>query len=174
MACTVWLTGLPGAGKTTLLAALGDELRSRGVPVEKLDSDYIAEGFVKHLGVGTVDRKTRTLFLGFAASRLNRHGVTCVAAATTPRAATRAELRDLIEDFVEVFVRCPLEIAQERDPKNLYAMARAGVIPDFPGVGAPYEEPVSPEIVVDAGSASVEECVSKICEYLIDRGHVTP
>lgn len=173
MSFTVWLTGLPGAGKTTLLLELCKELDRLGVRVEKLDSDYIHPGFVRPLGTEPRDREIRTRFLAFTAHNLNRHGVCCVAAATTPRIATRSELRALLENFVEVFVKCPLEVAERRDPKNLYAMARSGLIPDFTGVDSPYEEPVSPEVAINTDSESVQEGVSKICDYLVNRGYVT-
>jgi adenylylsulfate kinase len=171
---TMLLTGLPGAGKTTLLAALSEEMERRGNPVVRLDSDNIPWVFVKHLGAGEKNREIRVRFLAFAAYHLNRQGVSCVLEATCPRAETRRELRAVLDPFIEVFVRCPIEVVEQRDPKRLYAMARAGLIANFTGVDAPYEEPEFPEIVVATDGEPVDQAIFTICDYLVGRGYLTP
>ena len=173
MPFTVWLTGLPASGKTTILCALAEAIEGTGMAVERLDSDYVDPRVVKDLGTGRAARDTRARLLAFTASRLNRHGVACVAAASTPRSAVRAELRGIIGNLVEVFVSCPLSVAEERDPKGLYAIARRGLIPDFTGVGEPYEEPQHPDITVYTDREPVEQSVQRIYDHLVKGGYTS-
>src|SRR5215218_1442415 len=163
---TLWFTGLSGAGKTTLGAAVADVLRQRGQPVEVLDGDVVRTNLSKGLGYSREDRDTNIRRIGFVAKLLTRHGVAVVVAAISPYRAVRDEVRQEIGAFVEVYVRCPLEELIRRDVKGLYARALSGEVTQFTGVSDPYEEPLSPEVVLDTDKESVEESVAKVTAAL--------
>ena len=171
---TLWLTGLSGAGKTTLAALLATKLTARGIGIEVLDGDEVRTNLSSGLGFSKSDRDTNIRRIGYVCRLLSRNGVVAVAAAISPYRAVRDEVRLVIEregvEFIEVFVKCPIAVLAERDVKGLYKMALAGEIKEFTGVSAPYEEPLSPEIVVETDRESVESSASKIILELERRG----
>ncbi|MCS6884255.1 MAG: adenylyl-sulfate kinase [Acidobacteriota bacterium] len=169
---TLWFTGLSGAGKTTLAHMVEAELRRRGCKVEVLDGDVIRTNLSKGLGFSKEDRDTNIRRIGFVCHLLSRNGVVAIAAAISPYRAVRDEVRAQIGDFVEVYVRCPLEVAAARDVKGLYAKAMAGEIPAFTGVSDPYEEPLNPEILVDTSVQTKEESFKVIMLRLEELGYV--
>ncbi len=149
---TVWLTGLSGSGKTTLAHLLGPELDARGHLVEYLDGDTVRMHLSKGLGFSKEDRDTNIARIAWVASRLTRHGAAVVVAAISPYEETREVARGMIEEhgrFVEVYVKASVEECARRDTKGLYAKAFAGEIKGFTGVDDPYEEPTSPDLVVN-------------------------
>ena len=147
---TVWFTGLSGAGKSTIAELLYHELRARGMKVEILDGDMVRQNLSKGLGFSKEDRDTNILRIGFVANLLTRNGVAAICCPISPYRATRNEVRNLIGDFVEVYVHATVdEIAQHRDPKGLYRKALAGEIKNFTGVDDPYEPPENPELALD-------------------------
>jgi adenylyl-sulfate kinase len=169
---TVWLTGLSGAGKTTIAQRLERVLREQGRGVEVLDGDVVRTHLSKGLGFSREDRDTNILRIAFVCSLLTRHGVAVISAAISPYAEARAQAREQIGDFVEVYVRCPLEELTRRDVKGLYAKALRGEIANFTGVSDPYEAPEHPEVVVDTDRESVEESVARILAHLAARGYI--
>ena len=171
---TVWLTGLSGAGKTTLAERLLPELKSRGHRVETLDGDVVRTHLSKGLGFSREDRDENIRRIAWVAALGTRHGATMIVSAISPYEETRAEARERIGDFVEVYVKCSLERLIERDTKGLYKRALAGEIKNFTGVSDPYEEPRDPEIVVETDMESVETSITKILEGLESSGYLTP
>jgi len=171
----IWLTGIPSAGKSTLSHKLGAELKKQGLRVEILDGDVIRENLCKGLGFSKKDRDTNIRRIGFVAQLLARNGVWVIVAAISPYREIRDEIRRKIRgegaDFIEVYVRCPLEVAEFRDPKGLYKRARTGEITAFTGISDPYEEPLSPELIINTDKDSPEECVSKLMKFLIGVGN---
>ncbi len=163
---TLWFTGLSGSGKTTLANRVEEALLERGLNVEVLDGDVVRTNLSKGLGFSKEDRDINIRRIGFVCNLLTRNGVATIAAAISPYRAIREENRNLIKKFVEVYVRCPLDICQQRDPKGLYNKANAGLIPQFTGVSDPYEEPEKPEIVVETDKESVDQSVAKILRTL--------
>ena len=159
---TVWLTGLPGAGKSTIATAVAGELRGRELAVEILDGDVIRTNLSYGLGFSKEDRDTNIRRIGFVAELLTRNGVVVLVAAISPYRAVRAEVRERIGSFIEVYVRCPVEVLTERDSKGLYRRARAGEIAHFTGVSDPYEEPEAADVVVDSSVDSVDESVARV------------
>lgn len=161
-----WFTGLPSAGKSTLSRMLASELRCRGLRVELLDGDEVRETLSKGLSFTREDRDTHIRRVGYVAQLLARNGVWVLVAVISPYRAVREEVRTQVlsqgTDFVEVYVRCPVDVAEERDVRGLYRRARLGEIPMFTGISDPYEEPLSPEVVVDTDQESPEECVKRI------------
>jgi adenylyl-sulfate kinase len=163
---TLWFTGLSGAGKSTLSDYLSEEFRRRGYKFEVLDGDVVRTNLSKGLGFSKEDRDTNIRRIGFVANLLERNGVIAMTAAISPYRDIRDEVRASHTNFVEVFVKCPLETLVERDVKGLYKKAIAGEIQNFTGVSDPYEEPLRAEIVVETDKETVEQSATKILRYL--------
>ncbi len=170
---TLWFTGMSGAGKSTLAQAVAEELQRRGHRVEVLDGDEVRTNLSKGLGFSKEDRDTNIRRIGYVCKLLARNGVIAISAAISPYREVRDEVRRQHERFVEVFVKCPLETLVERDVKGLYKKALAGEIPNFTGVSDPYEEPLSPEVVVESHIESVDESLRKLLARLEDLGFIS-
>lgn len=168
----VWLTGLSGAGKTTISIPLCQRLESMGYRVQRLDGDVVREKLTPDLGFTKEDRDKNIERVTFIAERLVRHGVITVCAFISPYRAERQYARGEIGRFVEVFVKCPLEVCEERDVKGLYAKARAGEIKNFTGISDPYEEPENAEMTVDTSQSTLEAEVDAIIDYLRENGYI--
>ncbi len=168
----VWLTGLSGAGKTTIANALTERLRAVGYKVEILDGDIVRQHFSKGLGFSKEDRIENIHRVAYVAHLLARNGVVVITALISPYREGRDYARQLIGDFVEVYVKCPLNVLIERDVKGLYAKALKGEIPNFTGISDPYEPPENPEVVVETDKETVEESVNKIWEVLTNLGYL--
>ncbi|NJB69017.1 adenylylsulfate kinase [Desulfobaculum xiamenense] len=166
MSFTLWFTGLSGAGKSTLARNSYFELKSRGLAAELLDGDLIRTNFSSELGFTRRDRDINIRRIGFICHLLNRNGIICVVAAISPYAEARAQNRELLGRYVEVFCRCPLEVAEGRDVKGLYARARKGEIPNFTGISDPYEAPLAPEIVADTANTGINDCLCSVLGWL--------
>ena len=171
---TLWFTGLSGAGKSTLAENVERQIRARGRNVELLDGDAVRTNLSKGLGFSKEDRDTNVRRIGYVAQLLTRNGVAVITAAISPYANVRNECREMIGSFVEVFVKCPVEVCIERDVKGLYKKAIAGEIPHFTGVSDPYEEPIDPEVVVETSTETVEESAAKIVAKLEELGLLAP
>ena len=170
--CTVWLTGLSGSGKSTIAVALEKELWARGVRAYILDGDNIRHGLNKNLGFSPTDRTENIRRIGEVAKLFTDAGMVALTAFISPYRADRDQVRAIMQpgDFIEVFVDCPVETCEARDVKGLYKKARAGEIPEFTGVSAPYEPPLEPELVIRTGDQSVEASVGQILVCLEQRG----
>jgi adenylyl-sulfate kinase len=175
---TLWFTGLSGAGKSTLSLPVAERLKQLGHRVEILDGDVVRTNLSKGLTFSKEDRDVNIRRIGFVSNLLSRNGVVAISAAISPYREVRDEVRKMITNdgagFVEVFVKCPIDVLAERDVKGLYKKAIAGEIKNFTGVSDPYEEPVSPEVVVDSSKEKVDESVEKIIHRLRELGHLTP
>ena len=172
---TLWFTGLSGSGKTTIAHLVGPELDRRGLVVEYLDGDSVRQHLSKGLGFSKEDRDTNIERIGWVASRLTRQGGAVIAAAISPYRETRAKARAMVEEFgtfVEVFVATSLDECIERDVNGLYAKALAGEIKGFTGVDDPYEEPESPEIVVETEGKTPEASAQVVIDELEQLGLV--
>ncbi len=170
---TLWFTGLSGAGKTTIAHIVGPELDRRGLVVEYLDGDTVRTHLSKGLGFSKEDRDTHIERVGWVASRLTRQGGAVITAAISPYEETRSKARAMIEDvgtFVEVYVKASVEECATRDVKGLYEKAFRGEIKEFTGVSDPYEEPSSPELVVDTELLSAEESAALVVARLEELG----
>jgi adenylylsulfate kinase len=170
---TLWFTGLSGAGKTTLSQIVQEQLLIHSCKVEALDGDIVRTHLSKGLGFSRADRDTNILRIGFVAKLLTRNGVAVLVSAISPYRATRDQVRADIGNFVEVFVKCPLDVCIERDVKGLYKKAIAGEIPQFTGVSDAYEEPLNPEIVVETDKCSPFEGARMIVRCLEELGYLT-
>ncbi len=168
----IWFTGLSGSGKSTLANELEYRLHSLGVHTYMLDGDNIRHGLNSDLGFSPEDRQENIRRIGEVAKLFVDAGLVVLVSFISPYRRDRNRARSLVEpgEFIEVYVKCPLEVAERRDPKGLYKKARAGIIQEFTGISAPYEEPENPEIVVETDKLSVEESVEKIFKYLLNNG----
>jgi adenylylsulfate kinase len=172
--CTVWMTGLSGSGKSTLANALDDALWQRGIRSYVLDGDNIRHGLNKDLGFSPEDRTENIRRIGEVAKLFTEAGIINTTAFISPYRADRDRARASQGegDFVEVWVRASVDECERRDTKGLYAKARAGKIPEFTGISAPYEEPLNPEVVVDTEGQSVENSLAVILKYLEEKGYL--
>jgi sulfate adenylyltransferase/3'-phosphoadenosine 5'-phosphosulfate synthase len=171
---TIWMTGLSGAGKSTLARALEIALRDRQRHVEVLDGDEVRENLSKGLGFSKEDRDTNIRRIAYVAKLVSRSGGVAITAAISPYRDIRDEARTQIGPFVEVFVRCPLDVLVQRDTKGLYAKALRGEIAQFTGVSDPYEEPFAAEVVVETDLETIEESTAKVLKKLESLGYLAP
>ena len=171
---TIWFTGLSGSGKSTIAVALENALFTHGKLSYRLDGDNVRLGINKNLGFSEADRTENIRRIGEVAKLMGDAGTIALSSFISPYKADRDEVRKLHEatdlTFVEVFVDCSLEVAEQRDPKGLYKKARAGEIKNFTGIDDPYEAPTKPEIHLHTDRMTLEEEVSQILNYLLDNG----
>ena len=171
---TIWFTGLSGAGKSTLAWAIERRLKALDRNVEVLDGDTVRTHLSKGLGFSREDRNTNIQRIAFVCNLLTRNGVVSIAAAISPYREAREWARKEIGNFVEVYVKCPLEVCRQRDVKGLYKLVDEGRIKGFTGVDDPYEEPEHPELVIETDKETVEESVSRIFARLEELGYLAP
>ena len=165
MSFTLWFMGRPAAGKSTLAKRVETELRGRGLAMENLDGDELRKNLHPDLGFSREDRSLNNRRTAFICKLLNRNGISVVNAMITPFRESQQKAREIIEPegrFVLIYVKCSVEGAAERDPKNLYEQAREGKIEKFTGINHPFQEPHNPDIVVDTEGQSADECVTHI------------
>ncbi|KUP33492.1 MULTISPECIES: adenylyl-sulfate kinase [Bacillus] len=164
----LWLTGLSGSGKSTIANAAARELFELGYQVIVLDGDNIRHGLNKDLGFSDKDRKENIRRIGEVAKLFVQQGTIVITAFISPFREDRDQVRQLVEagEFNEVYIKCDLDICEQRDPKGLYKKARNGEIPFFTGIDSPYEEPEAPELVLDSGQYDREECKNQLIEFV--------
>ncbi|AOH55178.1 adenylyl-sulfate kinase [Peribacillus muralis] len=168
----LWFTGLSGSGKSTIANMVEAKLHAKGVSTYILDGDNLRNGLNEDLGFSMDDRKENIRRIGEVSKIFVDSGIVVLATFISPYANDREDVRKKVEsdEFIEIYVKCPIEACEERDPKGLYKKARIGKITDFTGVSAPYEEPENPEIIIETSENTIEECVQQIINYLVDAG----
>lgn len=164
----VWFTGLPSSGKSTIAHGLEEKLFNEGKISFVLDGDNIRHGLNKNLGFSPEDRKENIRRIGEVAKLFADTGIIVMTAFISPYKADRDNVRALLGagEFIEVFVKVSVEVAEARDPKGLYKKAKSGEIKDFTGISAPYEVPSKPELIIDTDKLNLEESVEKVLSYL--------
>lgn len=172
---TLWLTGLSASGKSTVALLVDQLLTERDHHCCILDGDNIRRGLNSDLGFSPEDRNENIRRIGEVAKLFAHNGIIAITAFISPYRVDRDRNRAIHDqgDFIEVFVDCPLEICEARDPRGLYARARAGQIPEFTGISAPYEPPLTPELVLLTHSETEEESARRVVDYLQDRGYLS-
>ena len=169
----IWLTGIPGSGKTTLAKRLKSFLEERGLCVEHLDGDEVRPWLSPEAGFSREDRVRHLRRVAFVSHLLARNGVIVIASFVSPYRETRDVARSLNRGrFIEVYVKCPVEVAIKRDPKGLYKKALRGEIKDMTGIQDIYEPPENPEIIVETDKESVDESLNKIIDFLIRNSYI--
>jgi adenylylsulfate kinase len=173
----VWLTGLSGAGKTTLAHALQSALHAAGHLCAVVDGDAIRSGLNHDLGFSESDRTENIRRIAQVARLLIDTGVIAIVSVISPAASMRALARSIVgqDDFLEVYVRCPLEVCCTRDVKGLYRRAQAGQLPHFTGISAPYEPPSAPGLILDTDRLDLPWCCQCLFDAVINRSAaITP
>lgn len=170
----IWFTGLSGAGKSTLANALEARLHGMGTRTYILDGDNIRYGLNKDLGFGDEDRRENIRRIGEVAKLFVDAGVIVLNAFISPFRDDRETVRRLFQpsEFIEVYVKCPLEECERRDVKGHYKRARAGEIRSFTGIDSPYEEPENPEVTIDTARLDLNEAVDLLIRHLLDNGYL--
>lgn len=171
----LWFTGLSGSGKSTIARLAERKLFEADRFAYVLDGDNVRHGLNRDLGFSPEDRTENIRRIGEVAKLFADAGALVLTAFISPYRADRDGVRAMMEregDFVEVHVECPLEVCEERDPKGLYRKARAGEIPEFTGISAPYEPPVRPEIVLRTAELSEEASADAVIDWLQERGYL--
>ncbi len=164
----LWFTGLSGSGKSTLANAVDFQLFKQGFRSYVLDGDNIRHGLNKDLRFGNYDRKENIRRIGEVAKLFVDSGQIVSSAFISPFRKDRAIVRSMFEEqeFIEIFLNCPIHVCEDRDPKGLYKKARQGEIPDFTGINSPYEIPDCPEIIIETNTTTIEESIQQIFAYL--------
>lgn len=184
---TVWFTGLSGSGKSTVAVAVEKLLLDRGFHAYRLDGDNVRHGLCNNLGFSAADRDENIRRIGEVAKLFADAGMICLCSFVSPYRAARQLVRDLHESadppsggtsgglaFLEAFVDVPVEVAEQRDPKGLYAKARAGEIKDFTGISAPFEPPEAPEIHLRTHEQSLADSAAAVVAALDAAGVLIP
>jgi adenylylsulfate kinase len=169
--CVLWFTGLSGSGKSTLANAVDSALFQQKFKSYVLDGDNIRHGLNRDLKFQPEDRKENIRRIGEVAKLFVDSGLIVSSAFISPFLDDRKQARSMFEadKFIEIFLNCPIQICEDRDPKGLYKKARKGEISDFTGISSPYEVPINPEIVIETGKMTIEQSVNKILAYLIEK-----
>ncbi len=172
---TIWLTGLSGSGKSTIAVELEHALIENKHQTYILDGDNIRHGLNKNLGFSPEDRTENIRRIGEVAKLFTEANIITIAAFVSPYREDRDNVRKLLDygEFIEIYVKCSLEVCEARDTKGLYKKARTGEVKDFTGISAPYEEPLNPELTIDSSKLSVEESTRVILNYLEEKGYAT-
>lgn len=169
--CILWFTGLSASGKSTTANAVEQKLFKLGHHSYLLDGDNVRHGLNKDLGFSDSDRVENIRRIGEMAKLFADAGLIVLSAFISPFRADRQMVRDLVEEgeFVEIHMATPLSVCEQRDPKGLYKKAREGEIKNFTGIDSAYEEPESPEIILNTAECDVEACAEQVIAYL--KGH---
>jgi adenylyl-sulfate kinase len=169
-AFTLLLTGLSCAGKSTLATVLSERLKNRDGRVQVLDGDIVRNEIGNLFGYSREERIKASTIVRFMAKTLNQNGIPVIIAAITPYQEMRdAYRRELKDDYVEVYVKCPLEVCIDRDVQGLYQRALRGDLKNFVGIDEAYEIPLIPDLTLETSTNSIETCVGQICEWFRDR-----
>lgn len=173
--CVLWLTGLSGSGKSTVARMLEKKLFKSGRPTYILDGDNIRHGLCSDLGFSEDDRKENIRRIGETARLFADAGMIAITAFISPFRSDRMSVREKFPSgrFIEIYMKAPLDVCENRDPKGLYKKARNGEIQEFTGISSPYEEPENPEMVLDTDKRNVAECCDEILKYLEEKQFLT-
>ena len=169
---TLWFTGLACSGKSVLADALAEDLKKRGMKVERLDGDVVRKSLTRDLGFSDDDRRMNIERVTFVAKLLTRNGVAVLASFISPFNDIREYSRKEIGSYILVYVKCPIEVCEQRDMKGMYTKARAGEIKQFTGIDSPFEEPEKADIIVDTDKQTIEESKEKILKTLAKLGYL--
>jgi len=164
----IWLVGLSGSGKSTLAGNIEAILHQKGYKTYLLDGDNVRLGLNNDLGFSSKDRTENIRRIAEVARLFNEAGIIVLSAFISPLAADRAQAQRLIgsENFIEIFINCPLHVCEKRDVKGLYAKARKGLIPNFTGIDAPFENPKQPDLTVNTETDPPELSLKKLLDFI--------
>jgi adenylyl-sulfate kinase len=164
----IWLVGLSGSGKSTLAGNVEAVLHQKGYKTYLLDGDNVRLGLNNDLGFSSEDRTENLRRIAEVARLFNEAGIIVLSAFISPLESDRNQARELIgvENFIEVFINCPLHVCEKRDVKGLYAKARKGLIPNFTGIDAPFENPKQPDLTINTEAEAPEASLKKLLDFI--------
>lgn len=167
----IWMSGLSGSGKSTLARALENKLYENGYLTKLLDGDNLRTGINNNLGFSEEDRVENLRRAAEVSKLFLNCGIISICSFISPTKASREQAKNIIgeDDFLEVYISCPLEVCEQRDVKGLYAKARRGEIKNFTGIDAPFEEPENPAIKIETDKASLENCLEDLYNFIIKK-----
>lgn len=165
----IWLIGLSGSGKSTIAKTIEKKLFQEGFITQLLDGDNLRFGLNGDLTFSSQDRVENLRRTAEVAKLFKESGIITFCSFITPTEASRQKAQAIIgsNDYIEVYIDCPLEVCEQRDVKGLYKKARAGEIPDFTGISSPFEEPKNAAISLKSGSKSLDECVEELYQFIL-------
>jgi len=168
----VWFTGLSASGKSTIAHTLEKVLFEKGIKVYVFDGDNIRHGLNSDLGFSPKDRRENLRRIAEVSKLFVDAGLIVLACFISPYKKDREYIKQIIgkEDFIEIYVKCPVEVCEKRDPKGFYKKAKAGIIKGYTGIDAPYEEPENPDLIIESDKLSPEESANKVYEFLVKKG----
>ncbi len=171
----VWFTGLSGSGKTTIANALEQRLHKNTFRTYLLDGDNVRHGLSNDLGFSDNDRTENIRRIGEVSKLFIDAGVIVLATFISPFINDRKFVRNIVNqtEFIEIYIKCPLQLCENRDVKGLYKKARTGEIKHFTGIDSPYEAPENPELTIDTSKLSIDEAVDEIISYLIKNAYIS-
>jgi len=169
---TLWFTGLACSGKSILADAIAEDLKARGMKVERLDGDIVRKSLTRDLGFSDDDRRMNIERITFVAKLLTRNKVAVLASFISPFNDIRDYSRKEIGAYILVYVKCPIEVCEQRDVKGMYTKARAGEIKQFTGIDSPFEEPDKADIVVETDKQTIEESKIIVLDALEEMGYL--
>ena len=169
---TLWFTGLPCSGKSAIADKVADILRGRGLRAERLDGDIVRQDLTRDLGFSKKDRDENIRRVTFVAKLLTRNGVIVLTSFISPYKEMREHARNQIGSFLEVYVKCPVEVCAKRDVKGMYQKAMRGEIKEFTGISDPYEEPLKAELILETDKETLDESVGRVLARLQELGYL--
>ncbi len=169
---TLWFTGLPCSGKSAVADRVAEILRERGLRIERLDGDIVRKNLTRDLGFSKKDRDENIRRITFVAKLLTRNGVIVLTSFISPYRKVRAYACEEIGSFIEVYVKCSLDVCIKRDVKGMFEKAIKGEIKEFTGISDPYEEPLDPDILLETDKEELEESAAKVIEKLKELGYI--
>jgi adenylylsulfate kinase len=163
-----WFTGLSASGKSTIAHSVERELYEKSFRTYVLDGDNVRHGLNSNLGFSPEDRKENLRRIVELSKLFVEAGILVLAAFISPNKKDREYIKKSFKDdnFLEIYVKCPIKVCEDRDPKGQYKKARAGIIKNYTGISAPYEEPENPDLIIDSQKLTIEESVSKVLDLL--------
>jgi adenylylsulfate kinase len=167
----VWLTGLSGSGKSTIAHLVEKRLHDQGLHTYVFDGDNVRHGLCGDLAFSPQDRSENIRRIAEMVKLFLDAGITCLSAFISPLREDRERVRNIVgpEDLLEVYVKCPVEVCEQRDVKGLYKKARQGKIKNYTGISAPYEPPEHPDLVLETDNSDLEECVTQVVNLITQR-----
>jgi len=169
---TLWFTGLPCSGKSAIADIVAEKLKAQGLRAERLDGDIVRQDLTRDLGFSKADRDENIRRVTFVAKLLARNGVAVLVSFISPYREMRDRARQQTQNFVEIYVKCPVEVCAQRDVKGMYQKAMRGEIKEFTGVNDPYEEPLRPELVLETDKETLDQSVEKAMAKIKELGYL--
>ena len=165
----LWFTGLSGSGKSTIAHAAEEKLHSLGRLTYVFDGDNVRHGLCSDLSFSPEGRAENLRRIAEMVKLFLDAGIICMSAFISPLRDDRIKVKEIIncDRFFEVYVKCPLEVCEQRDAKGLYKLARQGKIKNYTGISAPYEEPENPDLILETDKCDLEQCVDKVVDFIL-------